>query len=121
MCISAPTGVFNIANGDFFPHRGRKYSGWEADLESVTSHTPGTSFSLMKFNEGQIVFIIENEMRVSEACVLRSAASFVTIYFENGGGTKLRENRIYTTRREAKEALKNSSHTEVKRGMDWLG
>lgn len=98
-----------------------KYSGSPADHESLTSHTPDITFSLMKLNKGQIVFIIENGMRVREACVLRSAAGFVTIRFENGGGTKLRENRIYTTRREAEEALKNSSHTEVKRGMDWLG
>ena len=81
MCISAHTGVFSISDRDYFLCVGK---GSPADAESLTSHTPVITFSLMKLNKGQIVFIIENGMRVREASVLRSAAGFVTIRFENG-------------------------------------
>ena len=43
----------------------------------------------------------------TKATVQRYAGDFYTIIFENGGGIKVRESRIYPTRKEAEEAILN--------------
>ena len=77
----------------------------------------------MKYVPGDRVFIIENGSRIREAEVIRCAAGFCTIRFRNGGGTRLRESRLYPTIAEAEADIarnrKSASHGE--RRMDWLG
>lgn len=77
----------------------------------------------MKYVPGDRVFIIENCSRIREAEVLRCAAGFCTIRFRNGGGTRLRESRLYPTIAEAEAKIewnrKPASHGEGR--MDWLG
>ena len=77
----------------------------------------------MKYQPGDRAFIIENGMRIREVTVIRSAAGFCTIRFENGGGTKLRESRLYPAMADAEAEIernrKSASHGEV--SMDWLG
>ena len=77
----------------------------------------------MKYVQGDKVFIIENGSRIREAEVLRCAAGFCTIRFRNGGGTRLRESRLYPTMTEAEAEIarnkKPASHGEGR--MDWLG
>ena len=87
----------------------------------MTTHHSGITLFLMRFNQGQIVFIIENGMRIREAEVLRCSAGFCTIRFRNGGGTRLRESRLYATMSEAEEAKKRNSAPKEKRGVEWLG
>ena len=77
----------------------------------------------MKYQPGDRAFIIENGMRIREVTVLRNAAGFCTIRFGNGGGTRLRESRLYPTMTEAEAEIarnkKPASHGEGR--MDWLG
>ena len=61
-----------------------------------------------KYQPGQIVFLTGgNKNLIKEATVLKYAGGFHTIRFENGGGVKVRESRIYPTREEAEAAILN--------------
>ena len=77
----------------------------------------------MKYVPGDRVFIIENGSRIREAEVIRRATGFCTIRFRNGGGTRLRESRLYPTMAEAEAEIsrnrKPASHGEGR--LDWLG
>ena len=77
----------------------------------------------MKYVPGDRVFIIENGSRIREAEVIRCATGFSIIRFRNGGGTRLRESRLYPTIAEAEAEIsrnkKPASHGEGR--MDWLG
>lgn len=75
----------------------------------------------MKYVPGDRVFIIENGNRIREAEVIRCAAGFCTIRFRNGGGTRLRESRLYKTIAEAEIERNRKSASHGERRMDWLG
>ena len=60
-----------------------------------------------KYQPGQKVFLTGgNKNLIKEATVLKYTG-FYTIRFENGGGVKVRESRIYPTRKEAEQAILN--------------
>ena len=48
-----------------------------------------------------------NKKLFKEAAVLKYTGGFYTICFENSGGIKVRESRIYPSRKEAEEAILN--------------
>ncbi len=59
-----------------------------------------------KFQPGQKVFLTGGNMHlIKEATVLKYIGGFYTIRFENGGGVKVRESRIYPTRKDAEQAV----------------
>jgi len=59
-----------------------------------------------KYQPGQKVFMTEgNKNLIKEATVLKQTGGFNTIRFENGGGVKVRESRIYLSREEAEAAI----------------
>lgn len=61
-----------------------------------------------KFKKGDTVYLIGNTHFIEEATVVMTVAGFVTIRFtERGGGTRVRESRLYSTREEAKAVIKN--------------
>jgi len=61
-----------------------------------------------RYQPGQIVFLIGgNKKLIKEATVLKYTGGFYTIRFENGGGVKVRESRIYPSREEAEAAILN--------------
>ena len=61
-----------------------------------------------KYKPGQHVFLTGGNVRlIKEATILKYAGGFYTIRFENGGGVKVRESRIYPTRNEAEQAILN--------------
>ena len=61
-----------------------------------------------KYQPGQKVFLTEgNKNLIKEATILKYTGGFYTIRIENGGGVKVRESRIYPTRKEAEEAILN--------------
>ena len=65
-----------------------------------------------KYQPGQKVFLTGgNKNLIKEATVLKYTGGFYTIRFNNGGGvgggTKVRESRIYPTRKEAEQAILN--------------
>ena len=60
-----------------------------------------------KFKKDDTVYIIGNTHFIEEAVVVMTVAGFVTIRFtERSGGTRVRENRLYTSREEAEAAVK---------------
>jgi len=63
-----------------------------------------------KYQPGQKVFLTGgNKNLIKEATVLKYAGGFYTIRFDSGGGIKVRESRIYPTRKEAEVAILNRS------------
>ena len=60
-----------------------------------------------KFKQGDTVYFINDSGSVEEATYVMYIAGFATIRFSKGsGGTRIRENRLYTTREEAEAAIK---------------
>jgi hypothetical protein len=61
-----------------------------------------------KYLPGQKVFLTGgNKNLIKEATVLKYTGGFYTIRFNNGGGVKVRESRIYPSREEAEAAILN--------------
>ncbi|MBQ1506055.1 MAG: hypothetical protein IIZ48_04725 [Erysipelotrichales bacterium] len=61
-----------------------------------------------KYQLGQKVFLTGgNKNLIKEATVLKYTGCFYTIRFNNGGGVKVRESRIYLSREEAEAAILN--------------
>ena len=59
-----------------------------------------------KYQLGQKVFLTGgNKNLIKEATVLKYTGGFYTIRFNNGGGVKVRESRIYPSREEAEAAI----------------
>ncbi len=60
-----------------------------------------------KFKPGDTVYLIANSHFIEEAKVVMTLSGFVTISFtERGGGTRVRENRLYASREDAEAAVK---------------
>lgn len=58
-----------------------------------------------KYNQGQIVYIVENGYRITECVIVNYRGGLYTIRFpETNCAIRLRENRLFPT----KEAAKNS-------------
>ena len=61
-----------------------------------------------KYQPGQLVFLTGgNTHLIKEATVLKYSGGFYTIRFSEGGGTRVRESRIYPSRKEAEDAILN--------------
>lgn len=56
-----------------------------------------------KFKKDDKVYLIDNAHFIEEAVVMMNIAGFVTI-----GGTRVRECRLYPTRKEAEAVVKGS-------------
>jgi len=60
-----------------------------------------------KFKAGETVYLVSNSHFIEEANVVMTISGFVTIRFtQRGGGTRVRENRLYSTREEAEASIK---------------
>ena len=61
-----------------------------------------------KYQPGQKVFLTGgNKNLIKEATVLKYTGGFYTIRFNNGGGIKVRESRIYPSIEEAEATILN--------------
>lgn len=61
-----------------------------------------------KYQPGQKVFLTGgNKNLIKEVAVLKYTGGFYTIRFNNGGGVKVRESRIYPSREEAEAVILN--------------
>ncbi len=61
-----------------------------------------------KYQPGQLVFLTGgNTHLIKEATVLKYSGGFYTIRFSEGGGIRVRESRIYPSRKEAEDAILN--------------
>lgn len=64
---------------------------------------------------GETVYIIENATHVREAVVVRTSGEFCVIRLSGGGGTRLRESRLFRSRTEAEESVRlfRKAHEET--------
>lgn len=61
----------------------------------------------MKFSSGEVCYIVENNVRVSPARVLKQQGRFYIIQISGSkGGIRLPESRLYKTEEEALAAIK---------------
>ena len=60
-----------------------------------------------RFQVDQTVYLISSVNWIKEAKVLKYSGGFYTIRFSEGGGTRVRESRIYPSRKEAEDAILN--------------
>ena len=63
-----------------------------------------------KHKPGDTVYIVSSGDKIEEAIVIKYVGGFYTIRFKDGGGTKLRENRLFSSK---EEALQTSAKREV--------
>ena len=64
-----------------------------------------------KYNVGDIVYIIANQIFIKEAKVVQVTASTRTYtlkFTEENGGTRLRESRLYSSYKEAEQVIKQN-------------
>ena len=66
-----------------------------------------------KYKPGDIVYIVSTGKQIEEAKVIKYGAGFYTIRFKNGGGTKLRESRLFSTKEEALEGTPQYNKTVI--------
>lgn len=59
----------------------------------------------MTYKPGDTVFFIESNRFIREATVMKKSGDFYTLRFADGGGIRLRENRLFATRQEAAEKI----------------
>ncbi len=55
---------------------------------------------------GQECWIIENNMRIRPVTVTKISGGMYTLKFKNGGGVRLRKNRIFETEEDARAKIK---------------
>lgn len=58
-----------------------------------------------KFQQGETVYILSNNSTVLRAIVLKYGGGFYTVRFANGGGTRLKEHRLFKTEQAAKDSI----------------
>lgn len=59
----------------------------------------------MTYETGTEVFIIESNRIIRKATVVRRSSDFYILRFDGGGGIRLREGRIFSTRAQAEATL----------------
>lgn len=59
----------------------------------------------MAYKLGDSVFFIESNRFIREATVMKKSSDFYTLRFTDGGGIRLRENRLFATKQEAEEKI----------------
>lgn len=60
---------------------------------------------MRKYQNGQQVWFIQSRRYVREATVVSYGNGFYVIRYSNGGGIRLREDRLYPTPEAAQEAV----------------
>lgn len=68
----------------------------------------------VKFKAGDTVYLIESNRIIREITIVKLAGGFYTIRFkDSGGGIKVRENRLYTSKEEAENVMAKA-HSKTK-------
>ena len=73
---------------------------------------------MKKFDTGDVAYIVENGMKVTEAVVLKMSGDFVTVSLaDSDGAIRLRSSRLFATKADADATLK----TTVEKKPNGLG
>lgn len=54
-----------------------------------------------KYKPGDTVYFVESTIFVKKATILKYSGGMYTIKFENGGGMRIKEGRLYASEKEA--------------------
>ena len=78
----------------------------------------------MKYEVGDTVFFLESNRFVRKATVTKRSGDFYTLRFEDGGGIRLRENRLYATQEAAEGNIPQRESEKQEKGnrspYSWL-
>lgn len=64
----------------------------------------------MTYETGTEVFFIESNRIIRKATVVRRSGDFYILRFDEGGGIRLRANRLYLNREDAEKSLTPIKH-----------
>ncbi len=70
-----------------------------------------------KFKKGDTAYFIESNCSIREVKILNTAGGMYLIRFDNGGGIRVKEHRLFSTKEEAEAALPKKE--PPKRKMHW--
>lgn len=66
---------------------------------------------MAKFKPGDIAFLIESNVLVRKVIVRKYVSGLVLVQTDSGGGIKVRESRLFRTKEEAAEKIRNMGRT----------
>lgn len=71
----------------------------------------------MGFKKGDIAYIVENQMRVTQVKVLAASGGFCTVRFCDSGSSaiRVRDSRLFKTEEEASRSLNVTANKEDKK------
>lgn len=81
----------------------QRYGVWQT-ISLGQTYIVGGTFN-MTYETGTEVFIIESNRIIRKATVVRRSSDFYILRFDGGGGIRLREGRIFSTREQAEATL----------------
>ncbi len=68
-----------------------------------------------KYNPGDKAFIVESSRFIREVTIVKIAGGLATLRFADAnGGVKLRESRLFPTKEEAENSIKNKGFPNIK-------
>ena len=65
-----------------------------------------------KYKKGDKAYFIESNCRIREVQILNYSGGIYLIRFDNGGGIRVNEHRLYNTKEEAERILPKSTSPE---------
>ena len=68
----------------------------------------------MNYENGTAVYILENYCKVRRATIVNRRGDFYTLRFDNGGGLRIRSNRLYQNMQEEETAITNREKLRIK-------
>lgn len=76
---------------------------------------------MTKYSVGTHVYIIQSGRYIREAVVVKYGSGFYTIRFTDScGGTRLREDRLFSSEEEAQKHIVKEEVKQVIRYKDWI-
>lgn len=63
------------------------------------------------YTVGETVFLVESNIHIREAVVVKRAGDFYTVRFEGGGGISVRGSRLFPTKEDAESSLPKRGRT----------
>ena len=73
-----------------------------------------------KFKKGDTAYFVESNYKVREVQILNTAGGLYLIKFDNGGGIRVKEHRLFSTKEEAEATLPKKEPTKRKMHWDYM-
>lgn len=72
---------------------------------------------MARFKAGDTAFLVESNRVIREVTVASCAGGMYLIKFQNGGGIRVKEHRLFASEEDAKASI--PANTSVKRNNPW--